>query len=61
MTWMSWMSWRGLNIIILSHPCDHDIACMDAGTYDLSGTKIMTVHPEHKKAHASMGFFSTLF
>jgi len=25
----------------------NDIACMDAGTYDLSGTKIMTVHPEH--------------
>jgi hypothetical protein len=22
---------------------------MDVGTYDLSGTKIMTVHPEHKK------------
>jgi hypothetical protein len=45
-----------LNIVILSHPYDHDIACMDAGTYDLSGTKIMTVHPKHKKAHASMGF-----
>jgi len=26
-----------------------DIAYMDVGTYDLSGTKIMTVHPEHKK------------
>jgi len=37
-----------LNIVILSRPCDHDIACMDAGTYDLFGTKIMTVHPEHK-------------
>jgi hypothetical protein len=24
---------------------------MDVGTYDLSGTKIMTVHPEHKAAN----------
>jgi len=38
-----------MTIVTLSHPCDRDIACMDAGTYDLSGTKIMTVHPEHKK------------
>jgi len=27
----------------------HDIACMDTGTYDLSGTKIMTALPVHKK------------
>jgi len=25
-------------------------AYMDVGTYDLSGAKIMTLHPEHKKA-----------
>jgi hypothetical protein len=28
------------------------------GTYDLSGTKIMPVHPEHKKA-AEAAFFCT--
>ncbi|MFB0981403.1 MAG: hypothetical protein QMC62_10870 [Alteromonadaceae bacterium] len=43
-----------LNIVTLSHPCDRDIACMDAGTYDLSGTKIMTVHPEHRHSFTSM-------
>jgi len=29
---------------------------MDVGTYDLPGAKIMTVHPEHKKA-AKAAFF----
>jgi hypothetical protein len=56
MNGMSWMSFSGLNIVILSHPCDHDIACMDAGTYDLSGTKIMTVRPEHKKPMLAWAF-----
>jgi len=32
-------------------PWQRDIACRDSDTYDLSGTKIMTVHPEHKKAN----------
>jgi len=27
---------------------------MDVGTYDLSGTKIMTVHPEHRRSLPSM-------
>ncbi|MFB0980098.1 MAG: hypothetical protein QMC62_04175 [Alteromonadaceae bacterium] len=36
------------DIVVLCHPWHHDIAYMDIGTYDLSGTKIMTVHPEHK-------------
>ena len=27
---------------------------MDGGTYDLSGTKIMTVHPEHTRSLSSM-------
>jgi len=27
---------------------------MDVGTYDLSGTKIMTVHPEHRHSLPSM-------
>jgi hypothetical protein len=43
-----------LNIVTLSHPCDRNIACRDAGTYDLSGTKIMTVHPEHRRSLPSM-------
>jgi hypothetical protein len=30
---------------------------MDVGTYDLSGTKIMTVHPEHKKEIEHSGCF----
>jgi hypothetical protein len=34
-------------IVTLSQPYDRDIAYMDAGTYDLPGAKIMTVHPEH--------------
>jgi len=34
-------------------PCDHDFACMDASTYDLSETKIMTVHPEHRHSFTS--------
>jgi len=38
-----------VNIVTLSHPCDRDIACKDAGTELLSGTKKLTVHPEHKK------------
>jgi hypothetical protein len=32
-----------LNIYVHWHPCHHVIASMDGGTYDLSGTKIMTV------------------
>jgi len=28
---------------VKKRPCDRDIACRDAGTYDLSGTKVMTV------------------
>jgi len=32
-----------LNIYALWHPCHRVIAYMDVGTYDLSGTKIMTV------------------
>jgi hypothetical protein len=43
-----------LNIVILSHPCDHDIASMDDGTYDLSGAIIMTVTPEHRLSFTSM-------
>jgi hypothetical protein len=27
---------------------------MDAGTYDLSGTKIMTIYPEHRRSLPSM-------
>jgi len=45
---------KGLKILTLSHPCDCDIACMDAGTCDLSGTKITTVHPEHRHSFTSM-------
>ncbi|MFT5023856.1 MAG: hypothetical protein ACI9O3_001461, partial [Colwellia sp.] len=30
------------------------IASMDGGTYDLSGTKIMTVHPEHIRSLPSL-------
>jgi hypothetical protein len=41
-------------MVTLSHPCDLDIACMEEGTYDLSGTKIMTVHPEHRHSFTSM-------
>jgi hypothetical protein len=45
------MSEKGfLNILTPSHPCDRDIAYIDVGIYDLSGIKIMTVIPEHKKA-----------
>jgi hypothetical protein len=29
---------------------------MDAGTYDLSGTKIITVRPEHKKPVLARAF-----
>jgi len=32
----------------------HVIASMDGGTYDLSGTKIMTAHPEHRRSLPSM-------
>jgi hypothetical protein len=39
----------------------HDIAYMDVGTYDLSGTKIMTVHPEHKKGLTKSQAFSVTF
>jgi hypothetical protein len=39
-----------MNMVVHCHPWHNDIACRDAGTYDLSGTKIMTVHPEHKKS-----------
>jgi len=35
-------------------PWHHDIACMDAGTYYLSGTKIMTIRPEHRRSIPSM-------
>ncbi|NQZ90510.1 MAG: hypothetical protein HRT54_23345 [Colwellia sp.] len=38
-----------LNIHDPLHPCNRDIADMDVSTYDLSGTKIITVHREHKK------------
>jgi hypothetical protein len=49
------MSEKGLNIVTLSNPCDRDIACMDVGTKFLSGTKKLTVHPEHKKAPNKRG------
>jgi len=33
---------------------------MDVGTYDLSGTKIMTVHPEHRHSLPSMAVRHTV-
>jgi len=36
------------------HPCIRVIAGMDAGTYDLSGTEIMTARPVHRRSYASM-------
>jgi hypothetical protein len=43
-----------LNIAALYHPWHRDIAYKDVGTIDLSGTKIMTVHPEHRSSLPSM-------
>jgi hypothetical protein len=36
------------DIVVLYHPWHNNIADMDIGTYDLSGTKIMTIQPDHK-------------
>jgi len=41
-------------ITVLCHPWHHDIAYKDLGTYDLSGTKIMTVHPVIRRSLPSM-------
>jgi hypothetical protein len=41
------------DIVVLCHPGHHYIAYMDIDTYDLFGTKIMTVHPEHKSLNFS--------
>jgi len=35
-------------------PWHRGIAYMDVGTYVLSGTKNMTVHPEHRRSLPSM-------
>ena len=49
-----------MNIFTHSHPCDREIAGMDACTYDLSGTRIMTVHPEHKKRPKALLFLTII-
>jgi hypothetical protein len=50
----AWMLWSG-------HRTHHNIAYMDVGTDALSGTKNLTIHPEHKKASHCEAFIINKF